>query len=181
MATVQEHFGNADWFTPREDSEASRVFKAMQDIPVDGILTYDDLDRILGRDFSSNRQPWNTSLKRWHRDMPQSGTWRCVQRVGYQRVGEWSDVKGTGKAHEGRMRRQAKKSKQRYGSADPAVLTDLQKQEQSELLTRVGRLEQAMRTTKAEIRVLRKTKANVADVDELKDQIKALTDKIADL
>ena len=181
MASVEEHFGDADWFLPREDSEASIVFKAMTDVPEDGTLTYDDLDRVLGRDFKTNRGPWNDALRRWHRDMPQGGTWRCIHRVGYQRVTEWGDVKGTGVSHEQRMRRQAKKSRQRYVSADQSLMTDEQKQEQSSMITRIGKLEAAMRSTKAEIKVLKRTKADTSDVDILRDQVAALTEIVTKL
>lgn len=178
MATVAERFGDENWFNPREDSEASRVFRAMQDTAVGGTLTYDDLDRILGRDFKSNRQPWFNALRRWHRDQPNSGTWINSQKIGYQRVGEWSDVKATGKSHEKRMRRQATKSKARYASADPSALSDDQKREQSDLLVRIGRLEQAMRSTRAEIRVLKKSKADTTVVDELREQVEVLAKKL---
>jgi hypothetical protein len=178
MATVAERFGDEGWFEQREDSEASRVFRAMEDIPVAGSLTYDDLDRILGRDFKANRQPWNNALRRWHRDRPNEGTWVNVQRVGYQRVAEWVDVKATGQAHEKRMRKQASKSKDRYRSADPALMTDDQKREHTELLVRVGKLEQAMRSTKKEITLLKRTKANTTDVDDLRQQVAELSAKL---
>lgn len=181
MATVAEHFGDPDWFaTDKPDSEATTVFRLMEDTDVGVTLTYDDFDRVLGRDFKSNRQPWNTALRRWHAEKPNAGTWVNVQRVGYMRVAEWDEVKGAGKAHESRMRKQARKSKTRYRSADPSVMSDDQKREQSDLLVRVGKLEQAMRSTKKEIAVLKKTKANVTDVDDLRDQLAALTKKIND-
>ena len=109
MATVTEHFGDPDWFnTDKPDSEATTVFRLMEDTAPGVTLTYDDLDRVLGRDFKSNRQPWNTALRRWHADLPNHGTWVNVQRVGYMRVAEWDEVKGAGKAHEARMRKQAR-------------------------------------------------------------------------
>jgi alkylated DNA nucleotide flippase Atl1 len=178
MATVAQFFGDEKWFEPREDSEASQIFKAMSDIPVGGVLTYDDLDRILGRDFKSNRGPWNNALRRWHRDMPNGGTWRCVQRVGYQLVADWDKVQETGKSHESRMRSQARKSKARYKSADQAQMSDAEKRVQSEMLTRIGKLEAAMRSTKKEIAVLKKTKADTTDVDDLRQQVKVLSEKL---
>lgn len=181
MPTIEEHFGDPNWFEAREDSETSKVFMAMRDVAPGETMTYDDLDRVLGRDFKSNRQPWFNALRRWHRDMPNGGTWRCVQRVGYQRVEQWVDVKGTGTAHEAKMRRQARKSKARYASADQSLLTDDQKREQSTLITRIGRLEQAMRATKAEIRVLKRTKAETTDVEELREQMQKLAKKVEGL
>lgn len=178
MATVAERFGDENWFEQREDSEASRVFRAMEDVPIGGTLTYEDLDRVLGRDFKANRQPWNNALRRWHRDQLNSGTWVNVQRIGYQRVAEWDDVKDTGKTHEKKMRRQASKSKDRYRSADPAQMTDEQRREQAEMLVRIGKLEQAMRAARKEVATLHKVKANNTDVDELRQQVEALTKRI---
>lgn len=181
MATVAERFGDPDWFSPRADSEANKVFLAMQDVAPGVTMTYADLDRILGRDFVANRQPWFNALRRWHAECEHMGTWVNVQRIGYQRVGEWTDVKATGKNHEKRMRRQATKSKARYASADPSALSDDQKREQSDLLVRIGRLEQAMRSTRAEIRVLKKSKADTTVVDELREQVEGLAKKLNDL
>ncbi len=78
------------------------------------------------------------------------------------------------------MRRQARKSKARYSSADESKLTDDERREKSTLITRIGRLEQAMRSTKAEIRVLKRTKAEVTDVDALREEVQRLAKKLDD-
>ncbi len=178
MATVEEHFGDPDWFSPRPDSETNKLFASMQDTAAGMTLTYTDLDRILGRDFKSNRQPWFNALRRWHSECPQMGTWVNLQRVGYQRIANWDDVKASGRNHERKMRRQAVKSRARYASADPSVLTNDQKREQNDLLVRIGRLEQAMKSTRAEVRTLKKNKADVTVVDELRQQVEAMAQKL---
>jgi hypothetical protein len=142
---------------------------------VDGtILHYDDLDRILGRDFVSNRAPWFSALRRWHREHPGSGTWINVQRVGYQRRDDWDGTKQAGRAHEKRMRRQARNARQRYASADQSIMTDDERREQSEVLTRLGRLEAAMKSTRRDVTALKKTKADATAVDDLRQQVEKL-------
>ena len=181
MATIAEHFGRSDWFTPSAESETGRIFAAMEDT-ADGVtLTYEDLDRILGRDFKSNRAPWLAALRRWHRDHPGEGTFVNVQRIGYQRRSDWDGAKSAGKHHELKMRRQAKRSKQRYSAADQSKMTDPERNEQTELLVRIGRLEAAMRSTKRDVTALRREKADVAAVDDLRQQVAALSEAVGKL
>lgn len=179
MATVEGHFGKDHYFTPRDEiSEASKIFAAMSDLPSGSLLSYDDLDRVLGREFKDNRSPWFDALNRWHRDVPEGGTWKNVPKIGYQHVADWGGVKETGEAHQKKVKRQVKKSKQRYLSADLSKMDDAQKRDQADLLVRVGRLEAASKSHKADIRVLRKTKAEKSDVAALQDQMQALTEAV---
>lgn len=178
MASVAEHFGDPDWFAPKADSETNRIFRAMEDVPDGGILTYADLSRVLDRDYRDNTSPWGKALRRWHREHPEWGTFENIRGVGYRRRNDWKGIKQLGKGHERKMSRQAKKAEQRYDAANPSSMSNDERLELDVAKSNITKLQSAMRAARKDILVLRREKADKSAVDELREQIAELAKKV---
>lgn len=138
MATLEER----GLFQPMGDmSESDRVVLLMVDTPVGGVITYEDLDRVLGRPFREVRVPFYTALERFHREHSERGTFRNVPNVGYERVVDFEATTSIAKGRRKRARKQLRKSRAVLGSTDRSGMTMEERQELNGLIERTGRLE----------------------------------------
>jgi len=179
MATIEE----SGLFMPKDGvmSEADRIIAHLHDVPIGTIIAYEDLDRVLGRDFRTDRAPWYTATRRFVRENPGKGMFINVRGIGFQKVDSWSEVQDASKDRQKRAARQIHRSRTEVTAADRTKMTASEQQAQTDVQTRLGRLESALRSQKKEISLVKKqvkSKAEKSDVDELRRQIEELTKKV---
>lgn len=154
--------------TTGDESEATRVHSLMVATPIDGIITYDDLDRVLGRRFVDHRGPWYDAEKRWNRENVGQGVWINIRTVGFRRASSWKESKA--EAHSYRLQAARKVRKARGKAVGAIPVTPQERQEQSDLATRLGYAETAIRNLRQEVQVL---KPKVRQVEQAQDETKA--------
>lgn len=141
-----------DIFLPRGDqSESERLVGLMVDTPVDGVMTYEAMDRALGRDFRESRSVFGVALERFHREHPERGTFVNERNIGYRRVVELPDTAGMAHRRRKRAKRQLRKAKAVLLSTDRTTLTGTQGEELLGLVERMGRLEREVAITRRHV------------------------------
>jgi hypothetical protein len=96
------------------------IYDLLEHANVGDLISYDDLDTALGRDFRSNRRAWPRALREM--EETRSRTCACVTNEGY-RVVAASQHKGLALVHQKRSRRQIVRASQRLTSADRRELS----------------------------------------------------------
>jgi len=111
-------------FTPKGDvAEAEMIFNFLKDKEPGDVVTYAQLDELLGREFKSGRSPFYTAN---HRLVEEIGTIaKNVPRVGYK-IAIPEDVPAMIKLRRKRARRQLKKGQHEATHVDKQNLTEEQ-------------------------------------------------------
>jgi hypothetical protein len=184
MATLAETHGEDSWFSPKNsESEASKVYAELCDASVGDVITYADLSLVLGRDFLDDRGPFYAARRKFEK--LERGTFVVIRNTGVKYVADWDQVSKAGKQRHKRAQVQVRAEKRTTASADKTRMSNSEKADQINTLTRIGILESAMRSTKRqlqlvkkEVRVLRETKAEGTDLDAVKAELEALRQRL---
>jgi hypothetical protein len=100
--------------------EWQMIYNRIENLAPLTMVSYDDLDEILGRDFRSNRSPLDRASKQLE-DINRR-TLRNVRGVGYQ-IAEAHEHADLGIVHRKRAKRQFGKGLRKTGSADYSQMT----------------------------------------------------------
>lgn len=166
-------------FLPKDgvSSEADRVFGLLIDTPVEGVVTYDALDRVLGRDFRSSRGPYYDALNRYHEECPEKGTFVAIPNEGYKRVADIESTTTISEGHRRRARRQIRKAYRTLASTDRAELSTTERTELDAALTRIGRVEKQVGALTSRFR---QAERRIGSVEEKLDEHAALAQSLAE-
>ncbi|MEV4672685.1 hypothetical protein AB0K34_13605 [Actinomadura sp. NPDC049382] len=170
-------------FEPKGDlPEWQLIYQRVSTLDEGTVLTYDDLDEILGRDFRSDRSPIYRCIteleKADHR------TLATVRGSGY-RIAAANEHERLAVGHHHRSRRQMRKAVSKAASADRSKLTPEERKriDGLEMSLRqhadmIRRLEARDEQRQAEIKALRRdTSADVAEISERVDRLTELLER----
>lgn len=172
MVTIRE----SGLFEAKEEmSEVDKIYALIEDTDVGLIITYSDLERVLGRDFRDNRNPWYKAVRRYQRDHPGRGTFATVANVGYRKVADWQAIQGNVEDKRKRAARQIRRAKGEASSADRSKMSKTEQDRQTQVEIRLGMVESALRSVRKELTLgKRKTENTDAEVIELRRRLEEL-------
>lgn len=156
MATLAERFRTVDG----ADSESDKIYNAMLDVAPGQVLTYGDLDRILGRDFRADRTPYYTALKRVEKR--QAITFRTIARHGFQRIALGDDLVDHVKNTQGRARRQASKAVDRSMARTDVEMSEAVRKELDRLNEGLSAVKSALTSQRRKVAALERKVENNA-------------------
>lgn len=170
-------------FEPKGDlPEWQLIYQRVSTLDEGTVLTYDDLDEVLGRDFRGDRSPIYRCIgeleKVDHR------TLAVVRGSGY-RIAAANEHERLAVGHHRRSRKQMRKAVSKAASADRSKLTPEERKriDGLEMSLRqhadmIRRLEARDEQRQAEIKALRRdTSADVAEISERVDRLTALLER----
>ena len=172
-----------DNFTPKGDvAEWRMLYDRIRSLDIGGILTYEDMDEILGRDFKEDRGP----IYRCAKELEDNDhrTLAAVRNVGY-RIVEPREHAQLATHHHRKSRRQLGKAVGKAASADRSKLTadERQRIDGLEMSLRrhadmIRRLDERTAKQADELKALRREKdGDVASLSERVDRLASLLER----
>jgi hypothetical protein len=141
-----------------DNPQWKRVYDLFASADVDSVVTYDELDAALERDFRADGRPGlDKAVKRLEADL--SRTVECVIGKGY-RVVRAEEHERLARVHQRKARRQVGKAKRKVNSADRAQLNGDQ----------CKRLDDLEANLAQQATILRRTSRRVEEVDSARKQ-----------
>lgn len=139
MSTIAE----SNLFQPIDGvmSESDKILGLMLDTPMGNTIMYADLDRVLGREFLVDRNPFYTARERLHKQHAERGTFLTIRNVGYMRSDKFTDTKNEAQKRGKRAKRQVTKGKTVLMATDRSNLTDEERKEITGLSENFARME----------------------------------------
>jgi hypothetical protein len=173
MASIRE----SGLFEAKDEmSEADKCYALAEDVDIGIIVTYADLDRVLGRDFRASRNPWYAAVRRFHKEHPGEGTFTTISNVGFRKVADWATTQENVDKRRKRAGVQIRRAKGEVAAADRSTMTSDEQRRQTELEIRLGVVESALRSVRKELtltkrRVVKNEEDSEAEVIELRQRL----------
>lgn len=165
--------------TKGDTAEWRLIYNHALTLNIGATITYDDFERILGRDLRDSRTPVYDAMRHLEKDAHRTLT--AVTNTGY-RIAEPSEHEGLAKHHHRKSKRQLRRAVSKASSADRSALSPEERKriDNVEMALRqhsdmIQRLDTRTREQAKALKELRRaTNEDVAEVSEKVDRLESL-------